>query len=153
MSFDGSAALMNVAGKEGEEVKREGELKLPWKRALPGPAVGFQRTLIMAWMGHWLEGGHIFNTKQTPERVCLLTNEEACSDSLYVRTIFGQVWRMCDPYECGVFLYTWIVAFISGQNMGIWKMRKGLWVETGLKYCVVGFALGMDQEMLVICLT
>lgn len=48
MSFDGSAALMNDAGKEGVEVKREGKLKLPWKRPLPSPVVGFQRSLIMS---------------------------------------------------------------------------------------------------------
>lgn len=119
MSFDASAALMNVAGKESVKVKREGKLKLPWKRPLPGPVVGLQKALIMSWRGHWLEGGHIFNTKQTPGRVCLLTNEQACSDSLYVWTIFVQVWRMYDPYECGVFLCTWIVEFISGQTMGI----------------------------------
>lgn len=51
MSFDGAAALMNVSVKEGVEVKRKGKLKLPWKRSLPGPVVGFQRALIMSYRG------------------------------------------------------------------------------------------------------
>lgn len=117
------AAVMTVAGKEGVEVKGGGKLKWPWKRPLPGPLVGFQRALIMSWRGHWLQGGHIFNTKQTPERVCLLTNEQACSDSLYVWTIFVQLWRMHDPYECGVHMCTWIAEFILIQNIGIWLVQ------------------------------
>lgn len=46
MSFEGSAGLMNVAGEDSTEVKREGKLKLPEKRRYSGPVVGFQRALI-----------------------------------------------------------------------------------------------------------
>lgn len=65
---------------------KEEKWKWPWKGPLPRPLVGFQSALIISWRGRWLQGGHIFNTEQTPESVCLLTNVLACFDNLRART-------------------------------------------------------------------